>query len=76
MVTTNRSQLAERFTVNMALSGRPRAAIIKMTTMIRINQPVLSVPSNIPIFYAEGSKADPLVVLCGQLRNWNANLFK
>ena len=50
LITTNGSQLAEPFAGIMGLSGRPRAAITKMTTQIRKNQPVRSVPSNIPVF--------------------------
>jgi hypothetical protein len=76
LVTTNGSKLTKPFAGIMALSGRPKSGLAKTSYQIRKNQPVRLVPSNIPVFYTESSKAEPLVVLCGQLRNWDTNTFE
>ena len=50
LVTTNGSKLTSPFAGIMALSGRPGSGPLKTNRHIRKNQPVRSVPSNIPVF--------------------------
>ena len=73
LVTTNGAILSHPFAALMALSGKPSSAMQKLSLSKPQNQTKRLVNAvNKPVIYADSSKEEHLVVLCGQLRTWPA----